>query len=222
MKIYSDQFKLENQSSELNTGISFIILSAENHRKECHRFWLSLRHTVILISNDRTSASKKINRMALIRTLTVNTIPFERKNEGVYGFWQTVFSDTWVSILAHDEIVISQYLWYENIRNKLLNPLRNIIIFDILLFLEVSGPKNLCMKTSRTPTFVTIMKDLYRTGFLNWISLDFLGYRMGTWTDFVCILKVYDQTFIQIWKSRTERWTQKLNGRKYVIQNWKL
>ena len=85
MKIYSDQFKLENQSSELNTGISFIIQSAENHRKECHRFWLRLRHTVILISNDRTSASKKINRMALIRTLTVNTIAFERKKESM-GF----------------------------------------------------------------------------------------------------------------------------------------
>ena len=40
--------------------------SAENHRKECHRFWLRLRHVVILISNDRTLAAKKINGMAFI------------------------------------------------------------------------------------------------------------------------------------------------------------
>ena len=33
--------------------------SGENHRNECHRFWLRLRHAVILIPNDRTSASKK-------------------------------------------------------------------------------------------------------------------------------------------------------------------
>ena len=63
---------------------------AENHRKKCHRFWLSLHHAVILISNDRTSASKKINRMALIRTLMVSTIAFERKKEEFYGFRQTV------------------------------------------------------------------------------------------------------------------------------------
>ena len=44
--------------------------SAENRRKE--------RHAVILISNFRTSASKKINRMALIRTLTVSTTGFRQ------------------------------------------------------------------------------------------------------------------------------------------------
>ena len=33
---------------------------------KCHRFWIRLRHAVILISNDRTSASKKINGMVLI------------------------------------------------------------------------------------------------------------------------------------------------------------
>ena len=27
------------------------IQAAENHRKECHRFWLCLRHAVILILN---------------------------------------------------------------------------------------------------------------------------------------------------------------------------
>ena len=37
--------------------------------KQCHRFWVRLRHAVILISNDRTSALKKINGMGLIRTL---------------------------------------------------------------------------------------------------------------------------------------------------------
>ena len=58
-----------------------IIQSAENRRKECHRFWLRFRHTVILISNDGTSVSKKINRMVLIQTLTVSTIAFERKKE---------------------------------------------------------------------------------------------------------------------------------------------
>ena len=64
--------------------------SVENRRKEWHRFWSRLRHTVILISNDRTSASKKINRMALIRTLTVSTIEFQRKKEELYGSRKTV------------------------------------------------------------------------------------------------------------------------------------
>ena len=49
--------------------------------------------TVILISNDQTSASKKINQMALIQTLTVSTIVFERKKDEQYGLWQTVYSD---------------------------------------------------------------------------------------------------------------------------------
>ena len=54
------------------------VQSAENRRKMYHRFWLRLRHAVILISNVRTSASKKINEMALIRTLTVSTTAFKR------------------------------------------------------------------------------------------------------------------------------------------------
>ena len=58
--------------------------------KKCHRFWLRLRHAVILISNDRTKASKKINGMALIRTPTVLTTAFERTKEKFYGFRQTV------------------------------------------------------------------------------------------------------------------------------------
>ena len=63
--------------------------SAKTRRKECHRFWLRLRHAVILISNDRTSASKKINGMALICTPTVSTTAFEKTWEKFYGFRQT-------------------------------------------------------------------------------------------------------------------------------------
>ena len=44
---------------------------------------------MILISNDQTSASKKINGMELISTLTVSTNAFERMKEKFYGFWQT-------------------------------------------------------------------------------------------------------------------------------------
>ena len=65
------------------------IQSAENHRKECHQFWLRLRHAVILISNVRGSASKKINRIALIWTLMVLTTAFERTKEKFCGFRQT-------------------------------------------------------------------------------------------------------------------------------------
>ena len=64
------------------------VQSTENRRKECHRFCLRLRYAVILTSNDRTSASKKINRMALIRTLTVSTTVFERTKKKFYGFQQ--------------------------------------------------------------------------------------------------------------------------------------
>ena len=61
--------------------------SAENRRKRCHRFWLRLRHVVIIISNNRTSATQKIILMALIRTLTVSTTAFERTkgNSMVFG-----------------------------------------------------------------------------------------------------------------------------------------
>ena len=55
---------------------------------------------MILISNDQTSASKKINRMALIRTLTVFTIAFERDKEELYGFRQTVYSKV-INLLCH-------------------------------------------------------------------------------------------------------------------------
>ena len=44
---------------------------------------------MILISNDRTSASKKLNRMVLIRTLTVSTTAFEITKEKFDGFRQT-------------------------------------------------------------------------------------------------------------------------------------
>ena len=44
---------------------------------------------MILISNDRTSASEKLNRMALFRTLTVSTTAFEITKEKFDGFRQT-------------------------------------------------------------------------------------------------------------------------------------
>ena len=45
---------------------------------------------MILISKIRKSASKKVNLMALIRTLTISTTSFERMKEKFYGFRQTV------------------------------------------------------------------------------------------------------------------------------------
>ena len=74
----------------MEDGYDITTQSAENRRKECHRFWSGVRHAVILISNDRTSASKKINGMTFIRTLTVSTTAFERTKEKFYGFRQTV------------------------------------------------------------------------------------------------------------------------------------
>ena len=66
-----------------NTPLLSPIQSAEKRWKECQRFCLRLRHrvrhTMILILNDRISASKKINRMVLIRTLTVSTILRSKK-----------------------------------------------------------------------------------------------------------------------------------------------
>ena len=44
---------------------------------------------MILISKVRTSASKKINLIALIRTLMLSTTTFERVKEKFYGFRQT-------------------------------------------------------------------------------------------------------------------------------------
>ena len=41
------------------------------------------------MSKVRTSASKKINLMALIQTLTISTTTFERMKEKFYGFRQT-------------------------------------------------------------------------------------------------------------------------------------
>ena len=44
------------------------------------------------MSKVRTSASKKINLMALIRTLTISTTTFERMKEKFYGLQQTAKS----------------------------------------------------------------------------------------------------------------------------------
>ena len=63
--------------------------SAENLRKNCNQFCLRLRHAVVLISNVRTSASKKINLMALIRTLTILITAFERTKKIFCDFRQT-------------------------------------------------------------------------------------------------------------------------------------
>ena len=72
-------------------------------RKECHRFSLRLRHAVLLILNDRTSASKKINGMALICTLTVSTTAFERTREKFYGFRQTEFTEETLDICCQSK-----------------------------------------------------------------------------------------------------------------------
>ena len=51
---------------------------------------------MILMSNDRTSASKKINGMTLIRTLMVSTTAFERmkENSTVFGrLYSATFCD---------------------------------------------------------------------------------------------------------------------------------
>ena len=55
--------------------------------EKCHRFWLCLRHAMILISKVRTSASKKIDLMALIRTPTISTTTFDgfRKTQYIQG-----------------------------------------------------------------------------------------------------------------------------------------
>ena len=68
------------------------VQSAKNHRK-CHRFWLCLRHTEVLMSKIQMSASEKINLMALIQTLTISTTMFKRMKEKRYGFWQTVYKN---------------------------------------------------------------------------------------------------------------------------------
>ena len=74
--------------------------SAEHRRKDHHRFWLRLRHAVILISNDRTSASKKINGKALIRNLTDSTTAFDRTKENSMVFVRLY----WSILIGHQEI----------------------------------------------------------------------------------------------------------------------
>ena len=73
-----------------------IVQSTKNRKKECHRFRLRLRHAVILISNDRTSVSKKINGMALIRTITVSTMALQRTRGKFYGFRQTAYKSSFI------------------------------------------------------------------------------------------------------------------------------
>ena len=55
---------------------------------------------MILISNVRTSASKKKNRMSLTWSPTVLTTALENTKEKFYSFRQTVNSDTLSSFLS--------------------------------------------------------------------------------------------------------------------------
>ena len=59
----------ENEWLKLRRETKILILaliqSAENHRKECHIYWLRLRDAVIIISNTQVLAFVKINWMAL-------------------------------------------------------------------------------------------------------------------------------------------------------------
>ena len=75
IQIYAIQFAF-TQDSDLCNPVCFhsgfrsmqssllslkITQSLENHRRKCHRYWLRLRHVVILISNTRILASVKVN-----------------------------------------------------------------------------------------------------------------------------------------------------------------
>ena len=70
---------------------------------------------MILISNDRTSASKKTNRIALIRTLTVLTTAFGRMKEEFNGFRQTVKPTRKLPILClsnkNYDVTSHRYKW---------------------------------------------------------------------------------------------------------------
>ena len=68
-KTHHDIFKKFSKNSMQTSNKMRVIInqanqSEENHKKECHQFWLRLCHAVILISNFRISASAKINWMA--------------------------------------------------------------------------------------------------------------------------------------------------------------
>ena len=60
---------------------------------------------MILISNVRTPASKKINLMALIRTLTISTTTFERTKEKFDGFRQNDEGDRYTGCLNKSDRV---------------------------------------------------------------------------------------------------------------------
>ena len=79
---------------------------------------------MIPISKVRTSASKEINLMALIRTLTISTTTFERMKEKFYGFRQTVFEKKYdilrlLFVLATEYTVLEMFL---NICHRILFP----------------------------------------------------------------------------------------------------
>ena len=97
------------------------IQSAENRRKERNQFWLRLHHTVILISNDQTSASKKINLMELIRTPRFLLLRSKERGENstvfgrlyyinlgtctVYIMRKDLIPDNLLKLVSHDKTV---------------------------------------------------------------------------------------------------------------------
>ena len=65
---------------------------------------------MILISNDRTSASKKINGMALIRTLMVSTTAFERTKENSMVFGRLIENQRTQS----DSALNADQIWFKS------------------------------------------------------------------------------------------------------------
>ena len=61
--------------------------SAENRRKECHRFWLRLSHSDSIFK--RSNISFKENKPDGVDSNSVSTVAFETKTEEFYGFRQT-------------------------------------------------------------------------------------------------------------------------------------
>ena len=70
---------------------------------------------MILISKFRTSASKKINLMVLIRTLTISTTAFDRMKTKFYGFQQTVMSFRYHFEALDERDFIFNVLWSKSL-----------------------------------------------------------------------------------------------------------
>ena len=74
-------------------------------------------HAVIVISTVRTSASKKVNLMAFIRTLMISTTTFERMKEEFYGFRQTEYAISFTLTLD----MINPISEFEDIHQQIFN-----------------------------------------------------------------------------------------------------